>query len=103
MGVFDVVENTPSCCVDSRIVAKCDGRGSVTRGTIQPREEVLDTSHSISGTGVADGGIGLDVGDSICRYSGFRGKRGKEGNRDGSRCLAVGKKVKVEEEKGATG
>ena len=65
MGVFDVVENTPSYCVDIRIVTKCDGRGSVTRETIHTREEVLDISHSISGTGVADGGIGLDVGDTI--------------------------------------
>lgn len=79
MGVFDVVENTPSCCVDSRIVAKCDGRDSVTRETIHTREEVLDTSHSISGAGVADGGIRLDVGDSICRYSGFRRGKGKGG------------------------
>jgi len=79
MGVFDVVENTPSCCMDSRIVAKCDGRGSVTREPIQIRKEVLDTSHSISSTGVVDSCIRLDVGDSIFRYSGFRGRKGKRG------------------------
>jgi len=79
MGVFDVVENTSSCCMDSRTVAKCDGRGSVTRAPMHTRKEVLDTSHSISSTGVTDSCIRLDVGDSICRYSGFRGRKGKIG------------------------
>jgi len=81
-GGYDVFENTPTCCMDSRIVTKCDGRGGVTREPIQTRKEVLDTSHSISSTGVADSCIGLDGGDNICRYM-LGGERGKEGNWDG--------------------